>query len=202
VNFDLSVVPQIITAPTIQSNLTLTNGTKSVSTTTGALIVGGGVGIRGDVNVGGVLHIFNGTQSTGTGTGALIVDGGVSVGKRLSAESVKIADTVLDSGLILVNTTATTIVDVYSVNDYRAAKYLIQIDSGSGPTADFQVIEILLLVDNIQTVYATEYGVLTTNGELGEFAADVQNDNNVRLYFTPYQATDKAISVLRTGMVV
>ena len=200
--FSLSVLPQIITTPTIQPNLTLTNGTKSVSTTTGALIVGGGVGIRGDVNVGGVLHIFNGTQSTGTGTGALIVDGGVSVGKRLSAESVKIADTVLDSGLILVNTTATTIVDVYSVNDYRAAKYLIQIDSGSGPTADFQVIEILLLVDNIQTVYATEYGVLTTNGELGEFAADVQNDNNVRLYFTPYQATDKAISVLRTGMVV
>jgi hypothetical protein len=202
VDFDLSVVPQIITAPTIQSNLTLTNGTKSISTTTGALIVGGGVGIRGDVNIGGVLHVFNGTQSTGTGTGALIVDGGVSVGKRLSAESIKIADTVLDSGLILLNTTATTIVDVYSVNDYRAAKYLIQIDSGSGPTADFQVIEILLLVDNIQTVYATEYGVLTTNGELGEFAADVQNDNNVRLYFTPYQATDKAISVLRTGMVV
>lgn len=201
-NFDLSVTPQIVTTPTIQPNLTLSNGTNSLSTTTGALIVGGGAGIRGNVNVGGILHVVNTTPSTGTGTGALIVDGGAAIGGRLHAESVKIADTVLDSTLVLLNTTATTIVDVYSVNEFRAAKYLIQIDSGSGPTADFQVIEILLLVDNNQSVYATEYGVLTTNGELGEFAADVQNDNNVRLYFTPYQATDKSISVLRTGMVV
>ena len=202
VNFDLVVLPQIITTPTIQPNLTLTNGTKSISTTTGALIVAGGVGVRGDVNIGGVLHVVNTTQSTGTGTGALIVDGGTAIGGRLTAESIKIADTVLDSSLVLLNTTATTIVDAYSVNEFRASKYLIQIDSGSGPTADFQVIEILLLVDNNQSVFATEYGVLTTNGELGEFAADVQNDNMVRLYFTPYQATDKAISVMRTGMVV
>ena len=202
VNFELVVLPQIITTPTIQPNLTLTNGTKSTSTTTGAFTLAGGAGIRGDVNIGGVLHVANTTPSTGTGTGALIVDGGAAIGGRLNAESIKIADTVLDSTLVLLNTTATTVVDVYSVNQYRAAKYLIQIDSGSGPTADFQVIEILLLVDNNQAVYATEYGVLTTNGELGEFAADVQNDNNVRLYFTPYQATDKSISVLRTGMVV
>ena len=202
VNFDLSVIPQTITTPTIQPNVTLTNGTNSSSTTTGALVVGGGAGIRGNVNIGGILHVVNSTQSTGTGTGALIVDGGAAIGGRLVAESVKIADTVLDSGLILLNTTATTIVDTYSINEYRAAKYLIQIDSGTGTGAEFQVIEILLLVDNIQTVYATEYGVLTTNGELGEFAADVQGDDMVRLYFTPYMATDKAISVLRTGMVV
>ena len=202
VNFELVVLPQIITTPTIQPNLTLTNGTNSVSTTTGAFTLAGGAGIRGDVNIGGVLHVVNTTPATGTGTGALIVDGGAAIGGRLNAESIKIADTVLDSSLVLLNTTSTTIVDAYSVNDFRASKYLIQIDSGTGPTADFQVIEILLLVDNNQAVFATEYGVLTTNGELGEFAADVQNDNMVRLYFTPYQATDKAISVMRTGMVV
>ena len=202
VNFDLSVIPQTITTPTIQPNVTLTNGTNSSSTTTGALIVSGGAGIRGNLNIGGILHVVNSTQSTGTGTGALIVDGGAAIGGRLHAESIKIADSVIDSTLVLVNTTATTIVDTYSVNEFRASKYLIQIDSGSGPGAEFQVIEILLLVDNIQTVYATEYGVLTTNGELGEFAADVQGDNMVRLYFTPYMATDKTISVLRTGMVV
>jgi len=58
----------------------------------------------------------------------------------------------------------------------------------------------LLLIDNIGTVFATEYGVLTTNGELGAFAADVQG-NTVNLYFTAYMPTNKILSLLRTGMV-
>lgn len=214
-----------------QSPIAINTSTASTSTSTGALVINGGVGVSGGINAGSTstvngaeilttatitlqkattggntttdpVYFTNNTASTSTTTGAVVINGGVGIGGRLNAESVKIADSVLDSTLVLVNTTATTIVDTYSVDEYRAAKYLIQIDSGSGPTADFQVIEILLLVDNIQTIYATEYGLLTTNGELGEFAADVQNDNMVRLYFTPYQATDKAISVLRTGMVV
>jgi hypothetical protein len=214
-----------------QSPIAVNTTTVSTGTNTGAVVISGGLGVGGSVNVGStstvngaeilttatitlqkVTHggntttdpvfITNKTNSTSTTTGALVIAGGIGIGGRINAESVKIADSVLDSTLVLVNNTATTIIDTYSVDEYRAAKYLIQIDSGSGPAADFQVIEILLLVDNIQTIYATEYGLLTTNGELGEFAADVQNDNNVRLYFTPYQATDKAISVLRTGMVV
>jgi len=214
-----------------QSPIAVNTTTVSTGTNTGAVVISGGLGVGGSVNVGStstvngaeilttatitlqkVTHggntttdpvfITNKTNSTSTTTGALVIAGGIGIGGRINAESVKIADSVLDSTLVLVNNTATTIIDTYSVDEYRAAKYLIQIDSGSGPAADFQVIEILLLVDNIQTIYATEYGLLTTNGELGEFAADVQNDNNVRLYFTPYMATNKAISVLRTGMVV
>lgn len=214
-----------------QSPIAINTTTNSTGTNTGAVVISGGLGVGGGINAGGTstvagaeilttatitlqkvttggnttadpVYITNNTQSTSTTTGALVIAGGIGIGGRLNAESVQIADSILDSTLVLVNNTATVIVDTYSVDEYRAAKYLIQIDSGSGPTADFQVIEILLLVDNIQTIHATEYGLLTTNGELGEFGADVQNDNNVRLYFTPYEATDKAISVLRTGMVV
>ena len=108
----------------------------------------------------------------------------------------------LDSTLILINTTATTVVDAYPISQYRSAKYLIQIDEGMGPTANFQVIEILLLVDNVGTVYATEYGVLTSNGELGEFAAGLDTDNRVKLYFTAYQASSKELVVLRTALAV
>jgi hypothetical protein len=99
---------------------------------------------------------------------------------------------------------ATAIIDSYSAAEFRAAKYLVQIDSGTGPTADFQVIEILLLTDNNGTVYTTEYGLVTTlplNAELGTFSADIQLDNIVRLYFTPNASTDKVIYVLRTGMI-
>jgi len=153
-----------------------------------------------------IVKILNTTESTSTTTGALLVEGGIGVGGdiwvegRVTSESVKIMDAVFDSTLILVNTTGTVVIDAYSVDLFRSAKYLIQIDEGDGPTADFETIEILLLVDNIGTVYATEYALLTTNGEMGEFEADVQGDDIVRLYFTPHYATAKTIKVLRTGL--
>lgn len=150
-----------------------------------------------------VIHILNTTSSAGTGTGALIVDGGISVAERVYCESVQMADAVMDSGKVVINNTATTIVDAYSMSTYRASKYLIQIEEdplGPGDPADFQFIEILLLVNNEGDVFATEYGVLSSNGEMGEFAADVQIDNVVRLYFTPYYATNKTLKILRTAM--
>jgi hypothetical protein len=153
---------------------TVTNTTSSISTTTGALQVAGGVGIGGDLHIGGDIYTTN----------------------------LNIADAVFDSTLILVNTIATTVVDSYPISQFRSAKYLIQIDEGMGPAANFQVIEILLLVDNVGTVYATEYGVLTSNGELGEFAAEVGTDNQVKLYFTAYQESNKELVVLRTALAV
>jgi hypothetical protein len=215
---------------------------QSTSTTTGAVVIAGGIGVGGAVNAGttstingaeiittatinqyapapglqrvtdvgntttNIVKILNTTESTSTITGALLVEGGIGVGGdiwvegRVTSESVKIMDAVFDSTLILVNNTGTVVIDAYSVDQFRSAKYLIQIDEGAGPTADFQTIEILLLVDNVGTVYATEYALLTTNGEMGEFEADVKVDDIVRLYFTPYYATDKNIKVLRTGL--
>ena len=214
----------------------ISTGTQSTSTTSGAIIVDGGIGVGGSINIGttstiagaeiittatfknfinlqtvtdagnsttNVIHILNTSSSTSTGTGALIVDGGISVGQRVFCESVQIADAVMDSGKVLINTTATTVVDSYSMMNFRSSKYLIQIEEDPlslGDTADFQFIEILLLVNNEGDVFATEYGVLSSNGELGEFAADVQIDNIVRLYFTAYYASNKTLKILRTAM--
>ena len=147
-----------------------------------------------------VVYFTNTTSSTSSSTGAVIVTGGLGVGGRINSESVQIADAIMDSSKILVNTTATIVVDAYSVDDYRSAKYLIQIQEGTGPGAQFETIEILLMVDNAQTIYATEYAVLSSNGELGEFAADVQGDDIARLYFTPYYNSTMTLQIFRTTM--
>ena len=152
-----------------------TNTSDSTSTLTGAVVIAGGVGIGGDVNVGG----------------------------QLSVERVKITDAIIDSTLVLVNTTATTVIDSYPFGSYRSAKYLVQIEEmGGAPSAKFQTIEILLLVDNSGTVYATEYAQLSTNGALGDFSAGLDVDQLIKLYFTPYQATNKEVVVLRTALAL
>lgn len=148
-----------------------------------------------------IVTFANTSQSTSTNTGGLLVLGGLGVGKRITSESLRIADTVFDSTQTLVNTTASTVIDTYSLTEFRSAKYLIQIDEGTGLNADFELIEILLVADNAGNVWATEYGVVTSNGDLGTFESEVVG-TDVKLYFTPHAATDKTVKVLRTGMAV
>jgi hypothetical protein len=182
----------------ISTSSVLTSGTYIIISNTSTLQT---VTTRGSTTDRQVFFT-NTTESTSSSTGAVVISGGLGVAGRINSESVQIADVIMDSGQVLVNSTDTVVVDIYPSDQYRSAKYLIQIDDGNGPSASFETIEILLLIDNAQTVYATEYAVLSSNGELGEFAADVQNDNMVRLYFTAYQASDKIIKIFRTGMTV
>jgi hypothetical protein len=146
-----------------------------------------------------IVSFLNTTNSTSTDTGAVTVIGGLGVGGRITAESVRIVDAVFDSTETLVNTTATTAIDTFDISEFRSAKYLIQIDEGTGAGADFELIEILLVADNDGNVWATEYGVVTSNGYLGEFEAEVVG-GIVSLYFTASYISNKNIKVLRTGM--
>ena len=76
-------------APSYNNTLTLTGTNTSINTTTGALQVVGGVGIGGDLYVGGsevilgTLSVRSSTTSSSTTTGALQVVGGVGIGKNL-----------------------------------------------------------------------------------------------------------------------
>lgn len=146
-----------------------------------------------------VVSFLNTTNSTSTDTGAVTVVGGLGVGGRVTAESVRIVDAVFDSTETLVNTVNPTIIDTYDLTEFRSAKYLIQIDEGTGPGADFELIEILLVADNDGNVWATEYGVVTSNGYLGDFDAEIVS-STVNLYFTAFSTSTKNIKVLRTGM--
>lgn len=51
----------------------------SVSTTSGAFIVSGGVGINGNAFIGGTVNLTNSTSSINSGTGALVVTGGLGL---------------------------------------------------------------------------------------------------------------------------
>lgn len=154
-----------------------------------------------------VVHFSNTSASTNTVTGAVVIDGGVGIGGdawvygRINSESLKIADSIFDSTLVQINSTSTATIDSYSINQFRSAKYLIQVDEGTGPGAEFQVGEMILLVDNTGTVHTVEYGMVSSNGFMGEFAGGTVG-STVNLYFTPYFPTEKVIKVLRTGMTV
>jgi hypothetical protein len=79
----------------IMGALTLPNTTASTSSTTGALIVSGGVGIAKELNVGST------TASTSSSTGALIVVGGVGIAKELNVGSTT-ASTSSSTGALIV----------------------------------------------------------------------------------------------------
>jgi len=154
-----------------------------------------------------IVKFLNTTNSVSTTTGAVVITGGLGVGGGINSQNIQIAHAIMDSTQTTVNNTATIIVDTYSINQFRSAKYLIQIDDSddvSRPTlANFEVIEILLLVDNSANVYATEYAVLTSaGGELGDFAADCDIAGNIKLYFTAYTASNKVLRVFRTALQV
>jgi hypothetical protein len=84
-----------------------TSATDSSTTTDGALIVTGGVGIAKKLNVGGISKISDATDSSTTTDGALIVTGGVGIGKKLNVGGIsKISDatdssTTTDGALIV-----------------------------------------------------------------------------------------------------
>jgi hypothetical protein len=76
----------IISDSTIGGSLALTSTTSSTDTTSGSLIVTGGIGISenlnvgGDLTTGGIITVSNTTASTSTGTGGIVIEGGVGIG--------------------------------------------------------------------------------------------------------------------------
>jgi hypothetical protein len=66
------------------SQVTFSANTASTSTTTGALVVSGGVGVGGNITVGARFKSTDDTQSTSTTTGAIITAGGVGIAKNLT----------------------------------------------------------------------------------------------------------------------
>lgn len=64
--------------------LFITDTTTSTISTTGALVVTGGTGIAGALNIGGIIKVENTTTSSSTTTGALVVNGGAAVAKSLT----------------------------------------------------------------------------------------------------------------------
>ena len=151
----------------------ITNVTPSISTDTGALIVAGGVGIGGDLYVGGeiiaqkitvqyttvtttlietddIITTFNTTNSTSTDTGALIVAGGAGIGGDVNiGGNIQIVNTSYIGGAQII-TTAT-------IGDYRTAGPSIV--SSTTPPANPSVGDFWYVADlGILSVYKLDQG--------------------------------------------
>jgi len=161
-----------------------------------------------------IIRLTNNTTSTDIYTGALVVAGGVGIAGRVNTESIQIADTVFDSTESFSSTFSPSVIDSYHLSAYRSSKYFIQIsepniDQG-GYESRFHAVEIVLTAKNDGTPYMTQYGQVTTGGELGTFSAESSGtapDIVISLIFTPNPAGPrehgslKTIKVLRTAMV-
>jgi hypothetical protein len=150
------------------------------------------------------VNITNTTSATSTTTGALTVAGGVGIGGRVHAESLRIADVIFDSSVRTINTTTDVVIDSFNLNEYRSAKYLIQIDEGSGAGSRCQMTELAILPTHTGTVHIAEFGSVMSDTDLAEFDADIINVGGnpvVTLYILATDDITKTVTVLRTAMV-
>jgi hypothetical protein len=122
----------INTVEIVKGNLVAASSQPSTSTTTGALVVTGGAGIGGRLNIGGNTIISSGTDMTGTTSGALIlanggglnVSGNVYVGLNLYVGA---------SAL----TTALTAPTIVAVDNGATYAQIAMKNSSSSGSADF-----------------------------------------------------------------
>ena len=102
------------------------------------------------------------------------------------------------------------VTDTFKTNEFRSAEYLIHVEAGT----EYQVSKILLThkgtnpangTTEVNNVYITEYGTITSNAILATVDADLNGDtsNQVsRLLITPSTDTATTVRVVRTSIVV
>ena len=90
---------------------------------------------------------------------------------------------------------STSTIDTWDKTVYTSAKYIVQIiDSG-----DIHTEELMVIQDGTN-VYMSRYGIVTNNGELGEFDGSISGSNCV-ITFTPTSATAMTIQVVRQSIL-
>jgi len=132
-------------------------------------------------------------NTTGTTfNGNLVVSGNLNAGNVIvsgqttfiSANSVTIGISEVNSISIITSTTNDQIIDTFSATNYRAAQYMISMNSGT----DYEVTQVNLIHNDSDT-FITEFGtILTSANLLGTFSASYVS-GNVRLNIVPTFAT-------------
>jgi hypothetical protein len=154
----------------VLDQLTIAGIYSSTDTNTGALIVYGGVGIGGALNVGGAGS-FAAT--------------GVTIGNTLVSS--------YTSSVITAN--ASQNLDTFSTSTYRTARYTIQVVDGT----KVHITEMTVFHDNT-VVYKNEYGISTNTGELGTFDATLAAGTITLTFVPNYTPTAMTIKANRTAI--
>lgn len=132
--------------------------------------------------------------------GSLIAENGIQGGNSTSVGNLLITSNVVQgnvfngvSTIVLANNSPSQVIETVPTTDFRTAKYLVQITANG----QYQSTEILVLQDG-NTAYSTEYATLVSGSTLGTFSATVFA-NTVSLQFNPVYA-NSIISYQRTSI--
>jgi hypothetical protein len=91
----------------------------------------------------------------------------------------------------------TQVIDSWDSGTYTSAKYMVQLTDTGGK---IHTQEIMVIQDGTN-VYMSEYGIVTTQGELGTFSGGF-NVSNVEITFTPnYTTSAMNIQVVRQSII-
>lgn len=97
------------------------------------------------------------------------------------------------SSLTTTSTSQATL-DVFDVEQFRSARYQIQVTSGSS----YHTAELIIVHDGSNT-YNTEYAIIKTGDSLATFTSDVSS-GNVRLLVTPASTDSTTFKAIRTSI--
>ena len=154
---------------TITNPLFINNATQTNSTSTGALVVLGGVGIGGGLVVGNITTVTNTTNATNTATGAFQVRGGAAVGLDLqvggnsfiNGNATITGDLAVNGGDITSTTSTFNLLNagVTTLNLANAGTAITV-----GATTGFTAIRNLTTITNATNASSTTTGALVVTG--------------------------------------
>lgn len=200
-------------------NMIVDGDTRSVDLTTGTIVLPdvGGIGVGGNINIGGSFY------AAGTITsGAIAIVNAVVANTSVYSEAVTVnsltqsdtlvANTSVTTPLVSItngmaqftaeqtidNTIVETIIDSFPTSTYRSVNYFAQVtdlDNSYYHTACITVVQ------DGQNAYKSEYNIVAPEGRLGNFNTNV-SEGSCTLSFTAFYATNKVVNVLRTGIAV
>lgn len=84
--------------------------------------------------------------------------------------------------------------DIFDKEQFRSARYQIQVTSGSS----YHTVEFIIVHDGTNT-YNTEYAIIKTGDALATFTSDVSS-GNVRLLVTPASSNSTTFKAIRTSI--
>jgi len=184
---------------TTNQAISITNTTQATATNTGALQVVGGVGIGGNLYVGGeivaqkltiqlttvtttlvetddIIKTSNTTQSTNTTSGALQVSGGIGIGGNAHiGGNIVVRNTAIvgDANTTSVLTSAVTL-DSFAANTYRSAQYIVSVSNAG--LGEYQTSDVLI-VHNGTNSFVQATSVFSGNKLIMNFSTTISGGN-------------------------
>ncbi len=125
------------------ASILMDDGVTSTSTTTGTLVVTGGVGISENLNVGGAAVRFTANSaSSGTTSGTLVVTGGVGIGGAVYAGSLQntpVGNTTANSGAFTTLSANNTVSFTQNSGSTSTSTGTLRVTGGTGITENLYV---------------------------------------------------------------